>query len=144
MVPMMIHDVIFSNIFVRVGHSIYTVLPQDPVKTLEYTKMHALLDQKVVTPPFETINSIWIAFVCSRWAEIDMEKPVTAPREIRPYLGRTFTSMASGVVKVQNCSLVVHSPKSAFALWQVRITIAYIFSILIECSNNALFNPYRY
>ena len=43
------------------------------------------------------------------------------PNKIRPYLSRIFTLVASGIVEVQNCSLGRHFPKSAFALWQVRI-----------------------
>ena len=43
------------------------------------------------------------------------------PYEIRPFLGRTFTSVPSGILKVQSHSLCGHFPKSAFALWQVII-----------------------
>ena len=49
------------------------------------------------------------------------------PYEIQPYLGRTFTSMPSGIVEVQNRSLGGHSSKSAFALWQVRINNCIFF-----------------
>ena len=42
------------------------------------------------------------------------------PNEIRPYLGRTFTSMPRGIIEVQNHSLGGHFSKSAFTLWQVR------------------------
>ena len=51
------------------------------------------------------------------------------PNEIRPYLGRTFISMPSGIVEVQNRSLGGHSHKSALALWQIQI-------------NNRMFSPF--
>ena len=66
------------------------------------------------------------------------------PNEIRPYLDRTFTSMSSGIVEVQNRSLSDHFPKSTFALWQVRINNCILFSILTDCSNNAPSTPYIY
>ena len=54
------------------------------------------------------------------------------PNEIRPY--RTFTLMPSGIVEVQNRSLGGYFPKSAFALWQVRINSCicyYQFSLIV-------------
>ena len=50
------------------------------------------------------------------------------PNKIRPYLGQTLTSMPSGIVDVQNHSLGGHFPKSASALWQVRINNCIFFS----------------
>ena len=50
------------------------------------------------------------------------------PNKNRPYLHWTLTSMPSGIVKVQNCSLRGHFPKSAFALWQIRINNCIFFS----------------
>ena len=62
-----------------------------------------------------------------------------------PLLGRTFTSIPSGIVEVRNRSLGGHFPKSAFALWQVRINnCIFFFSILTDCSNFDPSNPYRY
>ena len=50
------------------------------------------------------------------------------PNESRPYLDQTFTSIAGGVVEVQNHSLGGHSPKSAFTLWQVQINNCIFFN----------------
>ena len=145
MVPMMIHDVIFSNIFVRVAHSLYTVLHRTLLKHENILKcIHACTvgpkgcyapiwdnkfdkDHIFVLP----VGWNWHGSTCDR-----SERNTTLPWP------DFHLTMQSGIV--QNRSLGGHSPKSAFTLWQVRITIAYIFSILIEYSNNALFNPYMY
>ena len=67
---------------------------------------------------------------------------VLLPNEIRPYLGRTFTSVPSGIVKVQKHSLGGHLLKSDFELWQVRINNCIsFFSILIDCTDNSPGNP---
>ena len=58
---------------------------------------------------------------------------MTAPNENRPYIGRTFTSMPSGTIGVQNRNSGGHFLKSAFALWQVRINnrILSHFSLIV-------------
>ena len=61
------------------------------------------------------------------------------PNEIRPYHARTFTSMPSEIVKVQNCSLGCHFPKSAFKLWQVQLNDYIFFS---QCSLIVLIMPH--
>ena len=61
--------------------------------------------------------------------------------EIRLYLGRTFTSMPSGIVEVQNRSLGGHFPKSTFALCKVWINNCTFFSILTDFFNNACPTP---
>ena len=60
------------------------------------------------------------------------------PNEIRCYLSRNFTSMATGIVQVQNRSL-----GGACALWFASVIACYL-SIPTDCSNNVLSNPYRY
>ena len=49
------------------------------------------------------------------------------PNEIRPYHGRTFTTMPSGIAEVQNSSIGGHFPQSTFALWNVRINNCIFF-----------------
>ena len=52
--------------------------------------------------------------------------------------------MPGGIVEFQNHSLGGHFAKSDFALLQVRMNNYILFSILIDCSNNALSNSYSY
>ena len=68
--------------------------------------------------------------------------PVTAPHR-NPTLP-CRTSMPSGIVEDQRCSLGGHSPKSALALCQVQINNCISFTFPSDCSNNAVSNTYRY
>ena len=64
------------------------------------------------------MKSVWIEFLSFQRADID----------------KTFISMPSGIVEVQNHSLGAHFESA----------IAYFFSILTNCSNNAPSNPYMH
>ena len=87
------------------------------------------------------MDRIFVLPVAWNWHEMYLW---LLPNEVQSYLGQTFTSMPTGIVKVPNHSLGSHLPKSAFALWQVWMNNCIFFSILINCSNNDLSNPYRY
>ena len=81
-----------------------------------------------VIPPVQAIKSMWIELLWFQWADFFFHEmyPWALPIEIRPYLGWNFTSMPRGIVEVQN--LGGHFPKSAFALWQVRINNCIFFA----------------
>ena len=87
------------------------------------------------------MNHIFVLPVGWNWHEMNL----WLPNEIWPYHGRTFTSVQSEIMEVQNRRLG-HFPKSAFALWQVRFNncIYFFLSIITDCSNNAPSNPCRY
>ena len=87
------------------------------------------------------MNRVFVLPVDWNWHEMYLW---LLPKEIRSYLGQTFTSMLSGIIEVQNCSLGCHFSKSAFALWQDWMNNFKFFSILTNCSNNDMSNPYRY
>ena len=59
-------------------------------------------------------------------------------------LDQTFTSVPSEIVEVQNRSLGGHFPNLPSHCDKFESTIAYFFSVLADCSNNAPSNPYTY
>ena len=107
---------------------------------LGYTLGKRLLRPQLRKLDFD-MDRIFVLPVDSNWHEMYLW---LLPNEIHPNLGQTFTSMPSGIIKVPNHSLGGHSPKSAFALRQVRINRCMFLSILTDCSNNAPSNPNRY
>ena len=77
------------------------------------------------------MDRIFVFQISWNWHEIYLW---LLPIEIQPYLGRIFTSMPSGIIKLQNCSLVGHFPEFALALWQVGINNCIFFPIFTDCS----------
>ena len=63
--------------------------------------------------------------------------------EFWPYLGKTSTSLPSGITAVQNHSLGGHSHLPSHC-GKLESAISYLFSILTDWSNNARSNPYKY
>ena len=70
------------------------------------------------------MDRISVLTLCWNWQEKYLW---LLPNEIPPYLCRTFTSMPSGIVEVQNRILGGHSPKSSSALWHVQINNCMLF-----------------
>ena len=101
---------------------------------MTFFRQHTLLKKNVVTPPFEAIKSIWIDFLCFQLAGIDMKFTCDCSRTIfQPYHGRTFTSMPSGIMEVQNRSLDGHFPNLPSHCDKFESTIVYFsqFSLIV-------------
>ena len=120
------------------------VIPFSPfVCYLHKYKYMYRLGQKVVRPQFEAIKSIWMIFLCFKWAEIDIKCTCACSpmKSILHWQGFHFN--AKWDCRSPKPQVRLLFPKSALALWQVRIDNCIFFSILTDCSNNAPFNPYR-